>query len=237
MTKPAHKPTPTIRTITPDDLTAYIDLVQRTSQATYVNPEVGFTPELFSPAVYRQPWLHDYLSARVTPEPGKHVWVALIEGKLIGTITIVEMGGTCELLGLYVDPHYHGQGIGSQLWQTALEVVGRREIVLDTYTHNPTVTIYKHWGFVEDTTKPHFPSEWPGLAPDAIAEAFYLRRPATPAVTIPHTELGAQLDQTATIKAEMTELLRELEQTATSQTITKPGGWRHDPLGWLKRHR
>jgi GNAT superfamily N-acetyltransferase len=226
----------TIRAITPADLPAYIGLVQRTSQATYVNPEVGFTPELFSPAVYQQPWLRDYLSARVVPVPGKHVWVAFIKDKLIGTVTIVEMGEVCELLGLYVDTSYHGQGVGSQLWQTALKAVGRREIVLNTYTHNPTVAIYKHWGFVEDTSKPHFPSEWPGLAPDATAEGFYMRRPATSAVTIPRTPLGTQLEQAAAIKAEMTRLLSELEQTATHQTIAKPGAWRHDPTGYAQRY-
>jgi ribosomal protein S18 acetylase RimI-like enzyme len=227
----------TIRAITKADLPAYIDLVQRTSQATYVKPEVGFTRELFSAAVYQQPWLKDYLSARVVPEPGKHVWVAATPtGQLIGTITIVEMGNTCELLGLYVDTAHQGQGIGTRLWQTALTIIGRREVVLNTYTHNPTVAIYKHWGFVEDTSKPHFASQWPGLAPGSTAEGFYLRRPARPAVTIPRTELGTQLHEAAQIKREMTELLSELERTATGHLISKPGAWRHHPASWSDDH-
>jgi GNAT superfamily N-acetyltransferase len=167
----------TIRLAQPADLPAYTDLVQRTSQATYVNPEVGFTPELFAPEVYQQPWLKDYLSARFIPEPGKHIWVATHQGQLIGTITIVEMGDICELLGLYVDVGHQGRGIGTRLWQTALKTVGNREVVLNTYTHNPTVAIYKHWGFIEDTSKLRFPSQWPGLAPGATAQGFYLRRP------------------------------------------------------------
>jgi hypothetical protein len=56
-----------------------------------------------------------------------------------------------------------------------------------------------------------------------------------PAVTIPLTPLGAELAEAAQIQREMTQLLRELEQTAglssdaAGQPVTKPGAWRHRP--------
>jgi hypothetical protein len=46
-----------------------------------------------------------------------------------------------------------------------------------------------------------------------------------PAVTIPRTPLGAELEKAAQIQREMTQLLRELEAGAH----IKPGSWRHRP--------
>jgi hypothetical protein len=54
-------------------------------------------------------------------------------------------------------------------------------------------------------------------------------------VTIPKSELGSMLEEAAVIKRDLTKLLIQLETEVTGQTITKPGGWRHDPLGWFKR--
>lgn len=56
-------------------------------------------------------------------------------------------------------------------------------------------------------------------------------------IVIPKSELGKKLDRVAAIKAEMTELLRELEETATGNKIEKVGTWRHDPIGWIERNR
>jgi hypothetical protein len=56
-------------------------------------------------------------------------------------------------------------------------------------------------------------------------------------ITIPKSPLGEKLDEAARLKAEATALLRQLEEQATGRAIAKPGGWRHDPLGWLKRYR
>ncbi len=56
-------------------------------------------------------------------------------------------------------------------------------------------------------------------------------------IVIPKTELGQKLDQAETIKAEMTELLRELEERVAGEKIEKVGTWRHDPLGWTKKYK
>jgi hypothetical protein len=63
------------------------------------------------------------------------------------------------------------------------------------------------------------------------------KRP-TPPVTIPLTDLGQDLAEVQRIKQEMTALLQELEHRVAPQAhkaTGKPGGWRHDPQGWLKR--
>lgn len=56
-------------------------------------------------------------------------------------------------------------------------------------------------------------------------------------ITIPKTKLGQKLDRVAVIKAEMTELLRELEEAAAGKKIEKVGTWRHDPTGWIRKNK
>ncbi|HEY2003785.1 MAG TPA: hypothetical protein VGH44_01565 [Candidatus Saccharimonadia bacterium] len=55
-------------------------------------------------------------------------------------------------------------------------------------------------------------------------------------VTIPKSELRAQLDEAEAIKRKMAAMLLELETKTTGQPATKSGSWRHDPIGWLQRH-
>jgi hypothetical protein len=55
-------------------------------------------------------------------------------------------------------------------------------------------------------------------------------------VRIPRTPLGHQIDEAAQIQRDMTQLLRQLEQSATGHPIKQPGTWRHHPSAWAKRH-
>ena len=50
----------------------------------------------------------------------------------------------------------------------------------------------------------------------------------------PLTQLDVDLEAAAAIKAEMTQLLKDLEQKATGKTQDKIGGWRHHPKTWVK---
>lgn len=56
-------------------------------------------------------------------------------------------------------------------------------------------------------------------------------------IIIPKSDLGHNLDRASVIKAEMMELLRELEETAAGKKIEKVGTWRHDPKGWINRNK
>ena len=56
--------------------------------------------------------------------------------------------------------------------------------------------------------------------------------------TVGKTEptLAQRLEQVAAIKRGMAGLLRELEELATGQKVSKPGVWRHHPSGWVEQH-
>ncbi len=105
----------------------------------------------------------------------KKVWFAYDSGKLIGAITIEDLGNECELRGFYVEKSYQGKGIGKSLWKKALEFAGKKDIILDTYTHNRTIEIYKKWGFVVDETKGKFFRHWEEWPKGIKAECLYMR--------------------------------------------------------------
>ena len=52
----------------------------------------------------------------------------------------------------------------------------------------------------------------------------------------PNSTLATRLARAATIKHEMTDLLRQLEATAAGKPVDKPGGWRHHPTAWAGKH-
>jgi hypothetical protein len=64
-------------------------------------------------------------------------------------------------------------------------------------------------------------------------------------IRISRNNLGARLNEAAAIKRRMTELLAELEALVADGAgaprrptgKSRPGGWRHNPLGWARRHK
>jgi hypothetical protein len=56
-------------------------------------------------------------------------------------------------------------------------------------------------------------------------------------ILIPKSELSDQLARAANIRAQMRELLRELEESATGNKLEQTGKWRQDPISWLMTHK
>lgn len=55
-------------------------------------------------------------------------------------------------------------------------------------------------------------------------------------IIIPQSTLEASLSLAHKLKAEMMELLGELESTATGHKISLPGKWRHDTQKWSREN-
>ncbi len=56
-------------------------------------------------------------------------------------------------------------------------------------------------------------------------------------IIIPKSELDQKLAEAAAIRKTMTELLRELEESATGKKIEKIGQWRQNPHEWMKKNK
>jgi putative acetyltransferase len=91
-------------------------------------------------------------------DPGGEFFVALEDGKVIGTAGIAPVEpGVFELRKMYLAPSTRGKGLGRRLLEACLEFCrakGARSVVLDTL-HEMTAAIafYERAGFVRDDTQ------------------------------------------------------------------------------------
>jgi ribosomal protein S18 acetylase RimI-like enzyme len=159
------------------DLVLYTAMMQATYTYAYVDESIGLTTECFSIDVFNSLDTQDYLKSKLVNNNEQKTWIACDEGVIIGAVTIKNSGVDQEMSGFYVHPKYQGKGIGKLLWSKVLEFTKGKDIVLDIYSHNiTTIQLYKHWGFYEDTSKPHFYRHWPEWPEGLQAESMYMRR-------------------------------------------------------------
>jgi putative acetyltransferase len=82
------------------------------------------------------------------------IWLAYSEVKAVGVVALRKFGdNTGEVKRMYVQPNYHGNGIGKKLMQLLIDkanAVGYNSIKLDTLTTmKPAIHIYESFGFEE----------------------------------------------------------------------------------------
>ncbi len=166
-----------IRPARVSDLKDYTSMMQQTYVHAYVDDSIGLTENCFSVEVFASPDTQAYLRSKLVSSQAQQSWLAENDVQIAGGIVIEDKGETCELTGFYVLPHFQGQGIGKKLWQKALQFAKNKDITLDIYAHNKaTIEVYKHWGFAEDTSQPHFYRHWPEWPAGLQAECLYMRR-------------------------------------------------------------
>ena len=157
------------------DLANYTSMMQETYENAYVDDSIGLTKECFSNRVFDSDDTQSYLKSKLMNTDNQKSWVALDAGRIIGSIVVEDKGVDYELTGFYVLPSYQGHGIGKKLWSYAKKFARNKDIVLDIYFHNKkTIELYKHWGFEEDLSRPHFYRHWPEWPPGLQAECIYM---------------------------------------------------------------
>lgn len=89
-----------------------------------------------------------------------YCWVAEMDGRLAGSLTMWDVAGEAEIANVAVHPDFWRQGIGQALVQTALEKaagLGIGKIMLEVRANNlPAQTLYARFGFVEDGRRPGY---------------------------------------------------------------------------------
>lgn len=81
-------------------------------------------------------------------------WVAEVEGRLAGSLTLWNVVGEGEIANVAVHPDFWRQGIGRALVQTALNKaaeLGFPRVMLEVRANNlPAQALYQSFGFLED---------------------------------------------------------------------------------------
>lgn len=93
---------------------------------------------------------------------GGEILFALVDGKVAGTVALIEMGnGSFELAKMAVDPGYRGFGIGEKLMEACIEyskAAGKERIILESNTRQiPAISLYRKAGFKEIPLDPNTP--------------------------------------------------------------------------------
>ena len=165
-----------IRLAKKSDIKNYTALLQKTYQDAYTNDKIGLTKECFSRKIFATKDTQEYLLSNLMSTKKQKTWLAFLENKLAGSLTIVDKGNECEVKGFYVATKLQGHGIGKKLWEKALKFAKSRDIVLDIYAHNKkTINIYKKWGFIVDKEKGIFYRHWPEWPEGLKAKSIYMR--------------------------------------------------------------
>jgi len=169
-----------IRGATIDDLKGYSDLLQHVYEVAYSDDKLGLTKECFSREIFATKSTQDYLKSHLIDSSSQKTWVAVVDEKIIGTVTCIITSPTkAALTGFYVHPLFQGKGIGKKLYQLALEFSKKRDMFLDIYTHNlKTIDMYKRWGWQLDEAqgnKGYFFRHWDEWPKDLNAKCMYMK--------------------------------------------------------------
>lgn len=166
-----------IRLAEKNDLVKYTNLLQKTYQDAYANGKLGLTKDCFSKKVFSSPDTQKYLKSNLVLTDKLKTWLAFVGSKMVGSITCIDKGKEYEMRGFYVAPKYQGKGIGTQLYNCALNLTKRnKDIVLDIYAHSfKTISMYKNWGFKIDRKKGTFYRHWPEWPKRLKAKCLYMR--------------------------------------------------------------
>ena len=93
-------------------------------------------------------------------EPGGQIFFALVDGKAVGTVALIQMGdASLELAKMAVSQKHRGLGLGDKLMAACVEyaaATGKARIVLESNTKQAAaINLYRKFGFVEIPLDPN----------------------------------------------------------------------------------
>jgi [ribosomal protein S18]-alanine N-acetyltransferase len=100
-----------------------------------------------------QPWSTNAYAHELSRQTA-FCWVAEVDGRLAGSLTMWEVVGEAEIANVAVHPGFWRQGIARALLQTALDKAAElsfTRVMLEVRASNePAQSLYRDFGFVED---------------------------------------------------------------------------------------
>lgn len=144
----------TIAPATPDDVVDMQDVFYRGWLATYPNVEHGITVDDIEDR-YKDRLSEEKLRVRreqaANPPEGQTTLVAKKDGKVVGLCRVFKHPDRNQLYAIYVLPEYHGQGIGTAMWNAAQQYIdSTKHTIVEVATYNTNaIKFYERLGFVD----------------------------------------------------------------------------------------
>jgi N-acetylglutamate synthase-like GNAT family acetyltransferase len=150
MTMPQNKPGIEIRMATADDASQIAAVLL----AAFEEYRAVYTPAAFAATTPTS----DQIQRRIHTNEGP-VWVALLHGVIVGTVSAVPKGESVYIRSMAVLPSARGQGIGEGLLRTlesfASDYGARRLFLSTTPFLTSAIWLYAHLGFRTTDEDPH----------------------------------------------------------------------------------
>ncbi|HYJ46313.1 MAG TPA: GNAT family N-acetyltransferase, partial [Pyrinomonadaceae bacterium] len=137
-----------IRRAAPDDAAP----IAATLYGSFLAYEASYTPEAFAATVSTP----GQILERMREGP---IWVALENGALVGTVSVVLKGEALYIRGMAVSPAARGKRLGRRLLECAEEFArqnGCKRLFLSTTPFlTRAIRLYEHYGFHRTNDEPH----------------------------------------------------------------------------------
>lgn len=145
----------------PEDAYAIQEVLHRTWLATYVSPEHGVTIEHINNQfkdAYKPETLETRKKNIATMDDKNTIFVARVDGKVIGLLRVMIEKENNRLRAFYILPEFQGKGIGTKLFEKAKEFF---DLDLCTFvnvaTYNTSaINFYKKLGFIDTGKRANF---------------------------------------------------------------------------------
>jgi ribosomal protein S18 acetylase RimI-like enzyme len=172
----------TIAPVAPDDIVGMQDVFYRGWLATYPNAEHGITVDDIEDR-YKDRLSEEKLRTRrgqiANPPEGKTTLIARKGGKVVGVCRVTKHADRNQLYAIYVLPKYHGQGIGTAMWNAAQQYLDpAKHTIVEVATYNANaIKFYEGLGFVDTGKRMSNPKFT--MKSGAIIPEMEMRREAT----------------------------------------------------------
>ena len=142
------RPTPEIRLATTEEATSISEVLLQ----SFIEYKSQYTPEGFAATTPTTAQIKD----RLTEGP---VWVALLEGTVVATVSAVAKGGSVYVRGMAALPAARGYRIGELLMDSVQDFASvqdcKRLFLSTTPFLSRAIALYERLGFVRTTDGPH----------------------------------------------------------------------------------
>jgi RimJ/RimL family protein N-acetyltransferase len=150
-----------IRSATTDDAEAVQRLRKGAWRARYLHPRTGVTQKVLREELAVLPPteqdLARYAATLADPRNEARNLVAVVDGRVVGTVMYARTGDGVGDIGVFVDDALAGTGVGDALLRALIQRTDE-PLQVDIFARNPSRAFYQRHGFTEagDEFEHHF---------------------------------------------------------------------------------